>query len=177
MKSLFLHTCCGPCFLGVWEDIQNKFEITNFFYNPNIQPKEESQKRLENLKIAARSKTRDVIEADYDPNEHKKAIVGLKKEFPKRCLNCYRLRLEKTAQTAKDKGFKLFSTTLLVSPYQQHNDLKNIGEEVAKRHNIEFYYTDWRSYFREGQNKAREMAIYRQKYCGCVWSQKEAEKQ
>ncbi len=173
---LFLHTCCGPCFWGVAEDIQNKFEVTNFFYNPNIQPEIEYQKRLENLKIAARGKSEKVLEAKYIPEEHKKAVSGMEEEFPKRCLNCYKLRLEKTAEKAKENNFKLFSTTLLVSPYQQHEELKRIGFETAEKYGIKFYYKDWRPYFRVGQERAKKLGIYRQRYCGCLLSKAESEK-
>jgi predicted adenine nucleotide alpha hydrolase (AANH) superfamily ATPase len=177
MKKLLLHTCCGPCFLGTWEDLKvSDFEVTNYFYNPNIQPKEEFGKRLENLKIALEGKIGDIIVEEYDAEEHLQAIKGQEREFPARCINCYRLRLEKTAQKAKELGFDAFSTTLLVSPYQQHETLKNIGHEVGKHFGVDFYYKDWRPYFREGQQAAKEMEIYRQKYCGCIYSQEEAQK-
>jgi len=162
--------------LGVWEDIQHKFEVTNFFYNPNIQPKEEYTKRLDNLKIAARGKSRDIIEPNYDDLEHKNAIKGLEHKFPERCVECYGLRLKQTAETAKKLGFDAFSTTLLVSPYQKHDDLKLIGDQIASIVGVDFYYFDWRPYFRSGQKKAKEQQIYRQKYCGCMWSKIEARK-
>ncbi|MEI7690240.1 MAG: epoxyqueuosine reductase QueH [bacterium] len=176
MTKLLLHTCCGPCFLGVYEDIQNKFEITNLFYNPNIQPKDEYLKRLKNLKIVTRDKSNDILELEYIPAEHMRAIAGSEGEFPARCLKCYELRLRRTAETAKKLSFNMFSTTLLVSPYQKHEDLKEIGIKVATEVGVEFYYTDWRPYFREGQRRAKALDVYRQKYCGCVWSEIESRK-
>lgn len=168
---LLLHTCCGPCFLGVWENLKDKdIDVTNYFYNPNIYPEEEYVKRLKNLKIAIQGKTKGVTEAGYKPAEHAEAIVGCENDFPGRCVHCYRLRLEKTAKYAKENGFDAFSTTLLVSPYQQHEALKQIGEELAKEFGVKFYYKDFRSYYRAGQNEAKIIPIYRQKYCGCKYS-------
>jgi predicted adenine nucleotide alpha hydrolase (AANH) superfamily ATPase len=169
--KLLLHTCCGPCFLGVWEDLQDKnLEITNYYYNPNIYPENEYKKRLENLKIATCGKTNGVIEAEYKPAEHAKMVVGHENDFPGRCVHCYRLRLEKTAKFAKENGFDAFSTTLLVSPYQQHEVLKQTGEELAKQFGVKFYYKDFRPYYRPGQEMAKIIPIYRQKYCGCKYS-------
>ena len=168
--KLLLHTCCGPCFLGVWEDLKTKeIEVTNYYFNPNIYPKDESDRRLEGLQTAAGGRS-SVIVADYDPEKYLQAIKGLENEFPKRCTYCYKLRLEETAQYAKDHGFDAFSTTLLVSPYQKHEVLRSLGEEVGDKYGVEFYYTDWRPYFRKGQEEAKFIPIYRQKYCGCIFS-------
>ena len=173
MTKLLLHTCCGPCFLGVWEEINDKFEVSNLFFNPNIQPKEEYQVRLNNLKKVVQGKSKNFIELGYNKKEHQQAILGLENKFPSRCLKCYELRLERTAQEAKKRGFTLFSTTLLVSPYQKQESIKEIGKRVAAENKVEFYYFDWRSYFRLGQQRAKELNIYRQKYCGCQLSKTE----
>jgi predicted adenine nucleotide alpha hydrolase (AANH) superfamily ATPase len=171
MAKILLHTCCGPCFLGVWEDLgKSGLSVTSLFYNPNIQPQAEYLKRKENLQRAALGKVGDILEIGYDPEEHAAAIQGQEAEFPKRCLNCYRLRLREAAREAKEKKFDLFSTTLLISPYQQHEELKKIGQQVGEEAGIEFYYQDWRPNFREGQRVAKEAGIYRQKYCGCRYS-------
>ena len=168
--NLLLHTCCGPCFLGVWEDLgQKEIEVTNYFFNPNIYPEAEYKERLRSLKIAAKNRSA-VIEGPYEPAKHDAAILGKESDFPGRCLGCYRLRMEETATYARENGYDAFSTTLLVSPYQQHDDLKKICEEVSNQTGITFYYSDWRPHFRTGQNMARELDIYRQKYCGCKYS-------
>jgi epoxyqueuosine reductase len=173
MKKLLLHSCCGPCFLGTFEGLKDKdFEITNYFYNPNIQPGEEWEERKENLRLAAQGKSKELIIEDYHPEEHAAIIKGEESDFPKRCLDCYRLRLDKTAQYASGNGYDLFSTTLLVSPYQQHEVLKNIGQELADKYGVEFYYQDFRNFYRVGQAKAKEGDLYRQKYCGCLYSKK-----
>jgi len=176
MTTLLLHTCCGPCLLGVWEDVENRFEITSLFYNPNIQPEEEYQKRLANFRITAKRKDQKEIELNYNQDEYDKAVLGLENKVPARCLKCYELRLGKTAQEAKKGGFDLFSTTLLISPYQQHDRLKELGENIAAEIGVDFYYVDWRPYFKIGQKIARETGLYRQKYCGCNWSKKETMK-
>lgn len=168
---MLLHTCCGPCFLGVWQDLQiADFEVTNYFYNPNIQPESEYKLRLENLKKAAGGKTKGIIEENYNAAEHLDAIKGHENEFSERCIYCYILRLNQTAKKAKELGFDAFSTTLLISPYQKHEELALVGRKIGEKYGVEFYYRDWRPYFREGQNVAREMELYRQKYCGCIFS-------
>jgi len=172
--KLLLHTCCGPCFLGVWEDPKLRdLEVTNFYFNPNIYPESEYQKRLENLRIAASGKTAGVVVGEYRPKDYDSAVSGYENAFPERCVYCYQIRLEQAALYAKANGFDAFSTTLLVSPYQQHESLKALGEEIAKAIGIEFYYSDWRPYFRKGQDEARFIPIYRQKYCGCKHSLRE----
>jgi predicted adenine nucleotide alpha hydrolase (AANH) superfamily ATPase len=174
--KLLLHTCCGPCYLGVWEDLKNKdVSATAYYYNPNIYPKEEFEKRFENLQIAAKHKSK-VIVADYNNESYEAALNTLdpclvtSNNHSERCLECYRLRLEKTAKYAKENGFDTFSTTLLVSPYQNHDVIKQMGERIARTYSMEFYYMDWRPYFRKGQDEAKVILIYRQKYCGCRFS-------
>lgn len=157
MPKILLHTCCGPCTIYVHQKlVSGGFEVNGFFYNPNIQPQAEYERRLLTL-------------------EHYAASVGLKvlceendqETEPGACENCYRVRLNKTAQMARDLGYDNFSTTLLISPYQKHDLLKKIGLELGQEHGIEFYYEDFRVGFRPGQQLARGMKLYRQKYCGC----------
>lgn len=172
MKAkLLLHTCCGPCFLGVWEGLkEDDISVTNFFYNPNIWPEAEYEKRKKNLKKVTRQKGTKFLEGEYQSADHAKAIAGRESDFPGRCEYCYRLRLSETARQAKEGGYDLFSTTLLVSPYQQHDELKKIGQEMAEKYDVVFYYQDFRPFYREGQNMAKDAEIYRQKYCGCLYS-------
>jgi predicted adenine nucleotide alpha hydrolase (AANH) superfamily ATPase len=160
--KLLLHTCCGPCFLGVWEDLKTKdIQVTNYFYNPNIFPEVEQKLRLENLRIVTGNVGSELIVNNVDFEVVKTGGV---------CLKCYRLRLEETAAYATEYGFDTYSTTLLVSPYQQHEALRAIGEEVGAQYGVSFYYVDWRPYFREGQSEAKKSQLYRQKYCGCQYS-------
>jgi predicted adenine nucleotide alpha hydrolase (AANH) superfamily ATPase len=174
--KLLLHTCCGPCFLGVWTELGEHSDTQTelYYFNPNIQPDEEWRKRKENLEKAVAGKSVTLHLGEYEPKRHLQAISGQEDDFPGRCPNCYRLRLSETAKFAKENGFDAFSTTLLVSPYQQHDKLIEIGEEIAKELDITFYYSDWRPYFRGGQEEAKQQGIYRQRYCGCLLSKAEA---
>jgi predicted adenine nucleotide alpha hydrolase (AANH) superfamily ATPase len=110
---------------------------------------------------------------EYAPEEHLEAIRGYENNFPERCMYCYLLRLNQTAKKAKEMGFDAFSTTLLVSPYQKHEELTLIGKQLGQKYGLDFYYRDWRPFFREGQKEAKEMELYRQKYCGCIYSKQE----
>ncbi|MEI6266353.1 MAG: epoxyqueuosine reductase QueH [bacterium] len=176
--KLLLHACCGPCFLGVWRELSSHKDIDTslIYYNPNIFPDSEYDKRYHNLIKASIGKVNNLIKPDYQSQLYGIAINKNNSAYPGRCLYCYRLRLEKVAQYAVKNAYDAFSTTLLVSPYQQHDILKKIAEEVAAKHNIKFYYYDWRPYFRESQNDARQTGLYLQKYCGCEYSLKEASK-
>lgn len=157
MSKILLHTCCGPCttYVNQWL-ASHDFEVRGFFYNPNIRPKEEYERRLLTMEHYATAVGLKVI---YEPNDLQTELGD--------CANCYSLRLKKTAQFAKDNGWDCFSTTLLVSPYQDHELLKKVGEQISLEVGVEFFYHDFREGFREGQRMAREMKLYRQKYCGC----------
>ncbi len=169
--KLLLHTCCAPCLIYPLEQLRGKnFEVASFFYNPNIHPLAEYQNRKEAVGKFSKAAECEVIYPEYLPQEFFQA-VNLKETTPQRCAICWKLRLKKTAESAKEKGFTHFSTTLLVSPYQDQELLKKIGTEIAKEEGIEFYYEDFRPGFREAHNKAYAQGIYCQKYCGCIYSQ------
>ncbi|MCM8770514.1 MAG: epoxyqueuosine reductase QueH [Candidatus Omnitrophica bacterium] len=165
--TILLHTCCAPCLIYPWERLKEEgFNITGFFYNPNIHPFSEYKNRRQ----AVESLKAEVIYPEYLPQEFFQ-VINQRETNPARCALCWALRLRRTAQQAKEGGFKYFSTTLLVSPYQDHNLLKKIGEDVAKEVGIEFYYEDFRPGFRQAHNRAKEQGIYCQKYCGCIYSE------
>ena len=112
-----------------------------------------------------------IINEEYGLKKFCKNVID---DIEKRCINyCYPVRLEQTANYAKENGYDAFTTTLLVSPYQKHDELKKICEKIAKQYNIDFLYRDFREGFREGQAKARELGLYMQKYCGCIFSEEE----
>lgn len=173
MKVL-LHVCCGPCMTSFDKFFKKKgIEYSAFFYNPNIHPYKEYLKRYKTLEEYA---SRIGIEL-----KHKDSFQQSKWEIEfsgipakERCKNCYTKRLMETAGYAAVNGFTHFSSTLLISPYQNHEMLINIGESAAKKFNMGFYYQDFREFFRDGQNIAREEGLYRQKYCGCIYSYKES---
>ena len=170
MTSMLLHCCCGPCttYTVKWLR-EHDFEVTGFWYNPNIHPFTEHQKRLESMRdLAERSKFPLIIAEGYDMVKYFRAVVG---HEGNRCPDCYRLRLERIAQVAHEKGFDAFTTTLLISLYQDQELLQEIGKEVGKQVGVEFYYHDFREGFRQSHQMARELDLYRQKYCGCVYSE------
>ncbi|MFA6548709.1 MAG: epoxyqueuosine reductase QueH [Candidatus Margulisiibacteriota bacterium] len=158
MSKLLLHTCCGPCTTYVYDCLKADFEVKGLFYNPNIHPQIEYERRLLTMEHYAAVVELEVI---YDKGNEE----GLK---PEDCENCYRVRLLKTAQYAARLGFEYFSTTLLISPYQKHDLLKKVGEKIALEIGVEFYYNDFRPGFSESQRMSKAMHLYRQKYCGCV---------
>jgi predicted adenine nucleotide alpha hydrolase (AANH) superfamily ATPase len=133
----------------------NGFALTGFFYNPNIQPREEYERRWQAMNQFSEAVGLEMI---YQPEP--RSLAGS-------CSDCYRTRLRATAQKARELGFSFFTTTLLISPYQQHDLIKRLGEEASAEFKVEFYYQDFRPLFRQGQNTAREMNLYMQKYCGC----------
>jgi len=147
---------------------EEKFEVTGFFYNPNIHPFLEYQNRRQAVENFIKANNIEVIYPQYNPAEFFQA-VNLK-ETNGRCSICWSLRLKVTAKAAKEKGFTYFSTTLLVSPYQDQGLLKEIGSSIAKAEGVDFYYQDFRPGFRKAHDIARSQNIYCQKYCGCIYS-------
>ncbi len=146
-------------------------QVTGYWYNPNIHPYIEYKNRLNALIDYAESINLELlINDEYGLKDFVKKTV---EDETFRCEGCYRSRLEETAIKAKTEGYDAFSSTLLISPYQQHQRLKEIAEEVAKDVGIDFFYTDFRPHFREGQRLAREANLYMQKYCGCIFSEEE----
>ena len=169
MKTL-LHVCCAPCAVYPLQRLkEEKAQIAGFFYNPNIHPCDEYQKRKQSVIDYAASEVIELIIPDYNEKEYFNAI-NHDTEKPKRCLNCWELRLERSADFAKQNGFDSFSTTLLISPYQDHQQIKKIGEKIAESSGLNFFYEDFRQGFRQTQDKAKEIGLYRQKYCGCKFS-------
>jgi predicted adenine nucleotide alpha hydrolase (AANH) superfamily ATPase len=148
-------------------------EPTALFYNPNIHPLEEFKHRKETMKQYAENW--GVLPVIYDDEFDQDAFMEKFKDASKdqRCEYCYRRRLERTAQIAKEKGFDAFTSTLMISPYQNQEMIKRLGEEAAKKYKIEFLYEDFRSGYREGRRQALGMGLYCQKYCGCEFSRKE----
>lgn len=168
--KLLLHICCGPCALYPFKQLNLRFdEVVGFYYNPNIHPPSEYIKRRDALKEAEKKNCFEILYPLYDMDEFFKKIDS-EEDSPGRCRNCWELRLTETADFAKRNGFEAFTTTLLISPYQKHELVKKIGENVARDKDIEFYYEDFRKGFKESQEEAKKSDMYRQRYCGCVFS-------
>jgi len=146
--------------------------IAGFFYNPNIHPYYEYLKRREEVEKYAKEVSLNVIYADYDIEKYFQYIV-YNESSSHRCPVCWWMRAEECAKYAKENGFEAFTTTLLGSPYQEHDTIKRICEEVAKNAAVNFHYEDFRLGFKEAHDKARSRGIYCQNYCGCLFSEKE----
>ena len=171
--KLLMHTCCAPCSVYCIETLRKEnIEPTLYWYNPNIHPYTEYKARRDTLKGYAKSiNIKAIFEENYGLREFCKEVIG---NLEERCTNyCYKTRLEQTIKYAKENGYDAFTSTLFVSPYQKHEELRRICEELSKKYDIEFVYRDFRGGFRQGQAKARELGLYMQKYCGCVFSEEE----
>ncbi len=172
MEDVVLHTCCAPCSVKCIDELKKEgFEPLIYWYNPNIHPYTEYKNRKTTLVDYTKSKNlKIVLNDEYDLREF---IKGVYPKFSDRCEYCYSVRLSETAKYAAMNGYNLFSTTLLISPYQNHELIVKISEKAAKDYGVKFLYRDFRPYFREGQKMARELGLYMQKYCGCIFSEEE----
>ena len=171
--KLLMHTCCAPCSVYCVESLRKEnIEPILYWYNPNIHPYTEYKARRNTLKEYAKSiNVQAIFEEEYGLKEFCKNVIN---DLKNRCVNyCYKVRLEQTVKFAKENDYNAFTTTLLVSPYQNHEAIKSICEELSAKYDIEFLYRDFRVGFREGQAKARELGLYMQKYCGCVFSEED----
>ena len=176
-NKLLLHTCCAPCLIGTKlamdknkdKDNIGEFETSCFWFNPNIHLYTEYKSRLTALvDYSSANNISLIVEDKYGLVEFVDNVVG---DLDNRCVYCYETRVRETARYAKDHGFDMFSTTLLVSPYQNHDKIKEICEKYSKESGVGFFYSDFRADFRAGQKSARENNIYTQKYCGCIFSE------
>ena len=171
--KLLMHTCCAPCSVSCIEILKEEGIVPDlYWYNPNIHPYIEYKTRRDTLiEYTKNINLNLIIEEDYGLREFCKNIS---QDIDNRCVNyCYKIRIEQTAKYAKEHGYDGFTSTLFVSPYQKHDVLKQICEQMAEKYQIQFLYRDFRPRFREGQNKARELGLYMQKYCGCVFSEED----
>ena len=170
--QLLLHMCCGPCSTySVKRFRELGYGIQGFFYNPNIHPYKEFQRRLEALSQFCQSENIPLhLRKEYQLEKYLQRVMP---DLANRCRLCYGLRLEEAARTAAELGIPAFSTTLAISPYQNHDLLQLEGERAGKRHGVTFVYEDLRPGFRESAQMSREMGLYRQPYCGCIFSEKD----
>jgi predicted adenine nucleotide alpha hydrolase (AANH) superfamily ATPase len=170
--KLLLHICCAPCSIYPVSVLQDKgVETTGFFFNPNIHPLTEYRKRLSALEDYASTIDLSLIVRDqYLLKEFLRDTVFREED---RCRVCYRMRLTAAAEEAKGLGMDAFSTTLLYSVYQKHEEIIKAGEDAAREQGVSFYYEDFRVGWKEGAKRSKEMGIYRQQYCGCVYSEME----
>jgi len=174
-KRLLLHICCGPCSTYTIKRLREQgFDVTGLWYNPNIHPFAEHERRRECIQAYAREVGLAMIEWEqYEMPAYFRAVVG-HETFGERCALCYRMRLERTAGVAQQNGFDAFSTTLLISPYQQQALIRSIGDELAGQNGLEFHFENLRRGWSERGHMAREHHLYQQQYCGCIYSEWEA---
>ncbi len=167
---MLLHICCGPCAAGAlpaWE--RKGVDLIGFFYNPNIHPFMEYRRRLTGAReVAASALVSLAADETYDPERWFAVVSG---SDCSRCVSCIGMRMDRSAEKAKMMGCDAFSTTLTISPWQDHMAIKGQGELAAERHGVEFVYEDLRTSYSESRRLSRENGIYRQKYCGCLVSE------
>ena len=184
LPTLLLHSCCAPCSSAVLEVVTQYFDVTVFYFNPNITPAEEYAKRVCELERLLREAVYPhppkLTEGRYDSSEFFAVAKGLESlpEGGERCAKCYRLRLEETARVAAAGHYDYFTTTLSVSPYKNAEKLNTIGGELARQYGVNYLYSDFKK--KNGYKRSIELSaqygLYRQNYCGCVYSAMEAQR-
>ena len=174
---LLLHSCCAPCSSACLERLKDFFNVTVLYYNPNIEEREEYEKRkAEQIRFLKETGFADFLDCDYDKQAFEEMAKGYETEPErgKRCYLCYELRLNKTAQTAKEKGFSFFATTLTLSPYKNAEWLNEIGEKAGGRYGVNYLVTDFKKQggYHRSIELSKEHALYRQDFCGCKFSKR-----
>ena len=170
--NLLLHICCAPCANRPLADLQAQgHNVTGYWYNPNIHPFTEYRSRRDTVRGYLDEIGVKLIECnDYALRPFVRAVA---EDIENRCVKCYEMRLFEAARQAKEGGFDSFTSSLFISPYQQHELMREVAERAAAEYGVEFLYRDFRPWFRAGQERARELGFYMQKYCGCVFSEEE----
>ena len=172
MTSVLMHTCCAPCSLSCIDSLRAEgIEPVAFWYNPNIHPWKEYEARRDCLLAYAPTiEMQGIVDEDYGLRTF---IEHVASDIDHRCTYCYQHRLEETARYAAEHGYESFTSTLLASLYQDHDGIKAAAEKYARQYGVEFLYRDFRPNFRAGNQRARELGFYMQKYCGCVFSEQD----
>ena len=170
--NILLHTCCGPCALYPLRTLRTAgHQVTGFFYNPNIHPYQEyTLRRNAVIQMAEQEAIPLIMRDDYDLEGF---LANVAAEPDKRCSYCYASRLRATAKVAAEGGFDAFTAALLYSRYQKHEEIKGLGEQIGQEFGIPFHYEDFRTGWQEGIKLSKELGLYRQQYCGCIYSEKE----
>ena len=171
-NKVLLHTCCAPCSIHCVDSLRAEgLEPVSYWFNPNIHPYTEYRSRKTTLEAYAKDIHLPlIIDNTYGLREFCKNVIH---DLSSRCFYCYDVRLDQTARYAAENGFASFTTTLLVSPFQNHTAIIQAAEKASEKYHVPFLYRDFRPGFQDGQNKARELELYMQKYCGCIFSEEE----
>jgi len=172
MESVLLHSCCAPCSVYCIDTLRAEgVEPTFLWFNPNIHPYQEYRTRRDTLVDYGASIGVDVrVLDDYGLRDFVRAVAS---DIDRRCAHCYKIRLGTAAKYAAEHGFAAYTSSLLISPYQNHELLREVGEAMGRQYGVAFLYRDFRPGFRAGQAKARALGLYMQKYCGCVFSEED----
>jgi predicted adenine nucleotide alpha hydrolase (AANH) superfamily ATPase len=169
---LLVHVCCGECAAAILEPLRRFGRFALFFHNPNIQPLLEFRRRATSVQVLAdHEKLELVFDGRYDPKAFLRGLASW--DRPERCLSCYRLRLAETARVAAENGFGAITTTLLGSVHQDHEAVREVGRREAAARGLAFHYEDWRPLAAHGHEEAKRRNLYRQQYCGCLFSEEE----
>ncbi len=173
---VMLHACCGPCLLEPYDALAAEHEVRVAYANPNIHPPEEYERRRDTLLAYAADSGIAVDVLPYEPDAWRAAVAGVEDDPTQRCRRCFSLRLGMAARHARDEGFDAVATTLTVSPYQDPDAIREAGEAACDAAGVAFLVTDFRDRYQEATRRSRELGMYRQNYCGCESSRKEAER-
>lgn len=185
VPRILLHSCCAPCSTHVIDTLSPYFDITVLYYNPNIEPYEEYEKRKQEevrfiSEYQAKNKL-DILDVQHENELFREMARGLEDvpEGGARCIKCYYLRMEKTAKLAREHGYDYFATTLTVSPLKNSQKLNDIGRILSEQYGIQYLYSDFKKKegYKHSIEMAREYDLYRQDYCGCVFSKEQREKE
>lgn len=169
--TLLVHACCAQCLAAILDPLRRLGCWAAYFYNPNIQPLIEFRRRAKSLHVLAeRERLALIADERYDVRGFLRSVPW---DRPERCLACYRMRLDETARMAAEKGISAMTTTLLASEHQDHETVRRLGEEAAAGRGLGFHYEDWRALAGRGREEAKRRSLYRQQYCGCLFSEEE----
>lgn len=170
-RKILLHMCCAPCATAVLESLREAgYEVTGFFYNPSIHPWKEFKRRLDAVKEWAPEVDLPMVyNEEYPLEKNIKMLLGT----DNRCLSCFADRMNRSAELALDVDIGLFTSTLSVSPYQNHELLQEAGKKAGELQNVQYMYKDFRDIYRRSVELSREFGMYRQPYCGCVFSERD----
>lgn len=173
--NILYHICCGPCALYPLLKLADEgHEVTGLWYNPNIHPYQEYRRRLNTVTRELEAHGIPLIVNDrYELERHLERVLAAMHEGRIRCGECYSLRLGEAARVAAERGIPALTTSLLISPHQEHELVRRAGEEAAARHGLQFYYRDFRPWYQEARQLAASEVMYRQSYCGCIFSERE----
>jgi predicted adenine nucleotide alpha hydrolase (AANH) superfamily ATPase len=180
-QKLLLHVCCAPCSTVALERLKEEYAVTVFFFNPNIHPKIERDKRLDEMQRLAENLGFEVLAVDYAAKEWFDLVRGMEDlpEGGERCTRCFDMRLRKTAELAREKGFDVFATSLTLSPHKDAERINRLGGDIAAEFGVGYYESNFKKMngYQQSIELSHEYDLYRQDYCGCIFSKKEREQQ